>query len=343
MNNEASAVEAFVIDAFAELGIDAQSPIGEPDTGIDLVLDPGGLAVPIQMKYRSLVTDQVAERLLTENQSPETTLFVVSDRLTDTARRILVQRRCGYLDLRGRLALRTGSVVIDAEVKALQKRLERSEALSGKAGLEVAASVLMRPERTIAVRELARELGRSPSTVSEILAALRRDSFVDAKNMPTSTDLFWQVAERWPTPRVHLAALPSRGDATLVRPLRLNLDTIENEPGWALTDSAAAAMYGAPLAFRSDQTLDFFVPDSSIARRATTLLGTAASAMQAKATLRVAPVPAVVNHRVDFDANPLEWPLTHPLFVALDLAQDAGRGREILDAWTPDDRWTRVW
>ncbi|MBT2267665.1 helix-turn-helix domain-containing protein [Rhodococcus erythropolis] len=343
MNASASAVEAFVIDAFAELGIDAQSPIGEPDTGIDLVLDPDGLAVPIQMKYRSLVTDQVAERLLTENQFPETTLFVVSDRLTDTARRILVRRRCGYLDLRGRLALRTGSVVIDAEVKALQKRLERSEALSGKAGLEVAASVLMRPERTIAVRELARELGRSPSTVSEILAALRRDSLVDAKNMPTSTDLFWQVAKRWLTPRVHLAALPSPGDATLVRPLRLNLDTIENEPGWALTDSAAAAMYGAPLAFRSDQTLDFFVPDSSIVRRATTLLGTAASAMQAKATLRVAPVPAVVDHRVDFDANPLEWPLTHPLFVALDLAQDAGRGREILDAWTPDDRWTRVW
>lgn len=29
--------------------------------------------------------------------------------------------------------------------------------------------------------------------------------------------------------------------------------------------------------------------------------------------------------------------------VALDLAQDTGRGREILDAWTPDERWTRVW
>jgi hypothetical protein len=31
------------------------------------------------------------------------------------------------------------------------------------------------------------------------------------------------------------------------------------------------------------------------------------------------------------------------VFVALDLAQDVGRGREILAAWTPDSRWSRVW
>ena len=75
----------------------------------------------------------------------------------------------------------------------------------------------------------------------------------------------------------------------------------------------------------------------------TTLLGVTDSTAQAHATVRVAPVPAVVRQRVDLDSSPLEWPLAHPLFVALDLAQDVGRGREILDEWTPDDRWTRVW
>jgi hypothetical protein len=34
--------------------------------------------------------------------------------------------------------------------------------------------------------------------------------------------------------------------------------------------------------------------------------------------------------------------LVHPVAVALDLAQDPGRGREILDQWTPED-CTRVW
>jgi hypothetical protein len=110
-----------------------------------------------------------------------------------------------------------------------------------------------------------------------------------------------------------------------------------------LTDSVAAAAYGAPVALRSGQLLDFFVPDQSTLRRATTLLGAATTTSQAQATLRVAPVPAVVKNRVDLDTDSTEWPLAHPLFVALDLAQDVGRGREILDAWTPDGGWTRVW
>ena len=67
------------------------------------------------------------------------------------------------------------------------------------------------------------------------------------------------------------------------------------------------------------------------------------TASQAQVTVRVAPVPAVVKNRVDLDANPTEWPLAHPLFVALDLAQDVDRGREILSTWTPNEGWTRVW
>ena len=39
----------------------------------------------------------------------------------------------------------------------------------------------------------------------------------------------------------------------------------------------------------------------------------------------------------------LEWPLTHPLFVALDLAQDRSRGVEILSDWAPPSEFRRVW
>lgn len=190
------------------------------------------------------------------------------------------------------------------------------------------------------VRELAREVGRSPSTASDVLAALRRDGLIDATNAVSSTDLFWRVADQWSAQRVLLAALPAIDDSSLARPLRLGLDDVEHEPGWALTDSAAATAYGAGVAARSDQVLDFFVPDESVVRRATTLLGSAASGSQARATVRVAPLPAIVAQRVSSDSA--QWPLAHPLFVALDLAQDVGRGREILDAWTPDG-WARVW
>ena len=133
------------------------------------------------------------------------------------------------------------------------------------------------------------------------------------------------------------------GDASLTKALRLGLDDVEHESGWALTDSAAAVAYGAPVVIRSDQALDFFVADQSVIRRAITLLGAAASTSQARATVRNAPVPAIVQRRIRLESSAVDWPLAHPLFVALDLAQDLGRGREILEAWTPDDRWIRVW
>jgi hypothetical protein len=42
--------------------------------------------------------------------------------------------------------------------------------------------------------------------------------------------------------------------------------------------------------------------------------------------------------------EPRFLPTTHPLFLALELAQDAARGREILDQWTPvDPEIHRVW
>jgi DNA-binding transcriptional ArsR family regulator len=269
--------------------------------------------------------------------------MVVSDRVTATARTLLTSRGAGYYDLRGRLALRTDRMVIDAEVEPVKGRAERTNALNGQAGLEVATALLMQPARAVAVRELARELGRSPSTVSEVLAALRREDLVDTTNVGANPQLFWQVADRWKSPRTYLAQLPSPGDASLVKPLRLGLEDATHEAGWALTESIAAAAYGAPAAVRSGQLLDFYVPDLALTRRATTLLGAAGSASAARCAVRVAPVPAVCRHRVDLDTNAIEWPLAHPLFVALDLAQDFGRGREILDAWTPDERWTRVW
>ncbi|AWK76701.1 transcriptional regulator (plasmid) [Rhodococcus oxybenzonivorans] len=340
-------IEAFVVDAFAQLDIEARPPITVSGSNADLVVDPDGVAVPIHLEFRTLITVDVAERLLTDiapsiAAAAPTPLLVVADRVTEDARTVLIRHHGGYLDLRGRLALRTDRLVIDAEVQPVKERTARSEALGGKAGLEVATAMLLHPERAGTVRGLARELGRSPSTVSEILAALRRDDLLDANNILVGTDLFWQVAGRWTSPRVHLAQPPTPGDTSLQRTLRLGLDALDG-PGWALTDSAAAAAYGAPLAFRAGHTLDFFVPDPSILRRASTLLGTAESARHAHATVRVAPVPAVVQSRIELDTNPLEWPLAHPVFVALDLAQDLGRGREILDAWTPGERWTRVW
>lgn len=335
--------EALLIDALAQLGVQARQSVGVPDQGTDLVIEPGDTRV--QVKRRALVTDEVARRLLVETPlAPGSVLLVVGDRVTETARKLLIEHHAGYYDLRGHLALRSANVVIDADVEPVFGRAERVHALSGDAGLEVATALLMEPAAGVSVRELARRLGRSASTVSEVLAALRRAALVDDQHRVRGTELFWQVADRWPAARVYLARLPMPGDfATVTKPLRLGLDDAQNTIGWALTDSAAAVAYGAPLAVRTGQLLDFYVPDQAIARRATALLGAASSRSQARCAVRAAPVPAVCSHRVDQVTNPFEWPLAQPIFVALDLAQDAGRGREILGAWTPPETWARVW
>jgi DNA-binding transcriptional ArsR family regulator len=256
----------------------------------------------------------------------------------------LTVRGAGYYDLRGHLALRSENLVIDADVEPVAARVEREHALSGNAGMEVAASLLMTPNAGTTVRALARTVGRSVSTVSEVLASLRRDGLVDERHRVEGTQLFWQVAERWPDRRLYLTRLPMPGDGTAnISSLRLGLDDVETSTGWALTDSAAAVVYGAPLAVRTDQLLDFFVPDQTTQRRATALLGASASSSQARCAVRIAPVPAACSQRVEAAAGSFDWPLAHPLFVALDLAKDAGRGHEILAAWTPPERWARVW
>ncbi|TCP56306.1 hypothetical protein EV191_101247 [Tamaricihabitans halophyticus] len=339
-------IESQVAEAMAHLGVATSPPDGSSETNsaVDLMLvEPHGIGIVIELVRRALVDETIAENLLADRPATHRAMLVVGDRITESARRTLSVPGAGYYDLRGHLALRTRGLVLDAQVPAVTERPARADALAGKAGLEVATAVLMTPGRPVGVRALARDLERSASTVSSVLAALRHDDFIDEANTVVGTELFWHVAERWPAKRTFLARAPDPGDSSLAAPLRFGIH-VENDPqGWALTDSAAASAYGAPLASRADQVMDFFVPDESLQRRASNLLGVSESPLHARATIRVAPVPAAVRQRGGPSDYPHEWPLAHPLFVALDLAQDQGRGREALEAWTPTEPWRRVW
>lgn len=78
-------------------------------------------------------------------------------------------------------------------------------------------------------------------------------------------------------------------------------------------------------------------------RKTVQLLGPAASAAERAGRVRVVPVTAACSRRVEASRwTDAQWPLAQPLFVALDLVQDPGRGREILYRWTPPEPWRRV-
>jgi hypothetical protein len=235
-------------------------------------------------------------------------------------------------------------VFVDAAVPPLRETSTRSSPLAGRVGIEVAAALLMDPSAQVGIRSLAGLLNRAPSSVSDVVSRMQSAGLVDDQRRPVLPALFWELADRWDPLHADIHAIPSPGGGAVNDALKLGLDDVETMTGWALTDTVAAAIYGAPVSVRSDHPRDFYVPDQATLRRAVHLLGAAPDRAGRAATVRVAPVPMICSRRVDATAwTNEEWPLVQPLFVALDLARDPGRGREVLNAWTPTEPWHRVW
>ena len=207
--------------------------------------------------------------------------------------------------------------------------------------MEVAAELLLNPREPIGIRALAKRVGRSPSTVSDVVGRFREADLIDTELLPVLPELFWSLVPAWRPVSVDVTSLPDGEDRPLLTALKVGRDKASGS-GWALTDTPAALIYGAPIAIRRDYPPVLYVPDDTTLRRAVQALGVASVPANRSATLRVAPIRAVAAQRVT-DYLQATWPLAHPLFVALDLAQDPGRGQEILSEWTPPERWVRVW
>jgi hypothetical protein len=221
----------------------------------------------------------------------------------------------------------------------------RRSGLVGQVGIELAALLLLEPGERIGIRGAAAALSRAPSSISDAFRALRGADLVDTQRRPAVLELFGELVGHWKAVSQDLATLPAPGSGRENAALSLGLDDVESATGWALTDTVAAAAYGAPVGMRADHPPDFYLPDQRSMRRAVQLLGSASTSSSRAGRVRLAPVPMVCSRRVDGPTRRLDelWPLAHPLFVALDLAQDPGRGREILDGWTPTGPWRRVW
>jgi hypothetical protein len=329
---------------------------GDPNAPDLVLLDNDGRHISVELKRVSAAMPAYVSRLVAQQEQPERSgalHVLVADRIPEAARVELASHGWGWLDLRGHLHLAGQGLFVDVDVPPLTGRNERTEAFSGRAGLEVACSLLLDPAVRRGVRDLARDLARSPSTVSEVLGALRKQGLIGSDGLAVLPDLFWETASAWVSREAALADLPRPGTGSLNAALQLGFDNVATQPGWALAGTLAAAAYGAPVAARSDYPPEFYVPDQATFRRAVRLLGVAEDAAYRRASIRVAPVPAVCRQRIDPAVQQQDpegwaftsehWPLANPLFVALDLARDPGRGREILDGWQPPQPWRRVW
>jgi hypothetical protein len=116
--------------------------------------------------------------------------------------------------------------------------------------------------------------------------------------------------------------------------LALGFGDIDATMGWALTDTLAAAAWGMPIVAAGDTPPDFYVPDSTVLRRALDVLGRASDITERACTVAVAPVRLVCLRRRRLEGQP--WPVANHIVVALDVAADRARGAEALDQWRPE-------
>jgi len=347
--NSAAGVEE-LLDATAAVGLRTELPSADSEVDLILINPVGGGRILVEVKRMELASaDRIESRIrqwdTTSDHSADIRV-VVANRITQQARQLLEAAKWGWLDLRGHLHLAAEGLYIDANVPRLREPSGPTQPSAGRVGQEVAALLLLEPTQPAAVREIARTLGRSASTVSQALASMRHASLIDDRRRPVVPDLFWELADHWKPNTVDLQSSPSpttnRAVGSVDEALRLGLTDVEATSGWALTDTLAAAAYGAPVGARLDHPPDFYVPDQTTMRRALQLLGSAPSHESRAATIRIAPFPLVCARRIDWPDE--TWPLTRPLFVALDLAADPGRGREILAGWSPpSEAGPRVW
>jgi hypothetical protein len=208
--------------------------------------------------------------------------------------------------------------------------------IRGRAGISLAAMLLLDPEDPPSFRFVARETGMSPTAISNAARLLADAGLINADGTPALPDLFWALADVWrPVKLVAIAAPPDPNS----RKFDYEIANVA-VPGWAIGGDVAALALGAPL-FTTDERPWFWVPSQTEARRAQRALG-AAEWPDRRAAIAVPPTPLITARRIPSPDAKLPWPLVHPVFVALDLARDPGRGREILDQWTPEGI-TRVW
>lgn len=336
-------------DEALNLVIEAMRAVGIPvtprsnDDGADLDVVIGGIHQSIRLKAMATVTPATWHTRVTNFSSAGEgpIQLIVADRVVGAARDLLRAHGQSWLDLRGHLYLTGPGVLVDVPVPPGpdQPSAPRNP-LRGSVALEVACELLISPDRQRAVRELARTLNRSPSSISAAMSDLRDARLVTARGEAVIPQLFWETAAAWKPASTEVARLSIIDDPAIANALKPGRDEPEG-PGWALTDSLAAAAYGAPTGVHTDYPPDLYVPDAATARRAETLLGVPTSTAARGATIKIAPVPQICTRR-----NPPgigSWPLAHPLFVALDLARDPGRGVEIVQAWQPRKGIDRVW
>jgi DNA-binding transcriptional ArsR family regulator len=327
-----------LVAAFGAIGVSATVDPTSAEAGqhTSAVLRLAGQP-PVAVQVQAVVTGGDVHRLRAVAGSLDMPLLVAGRRVAEDAKAELRSAGIGYYDGRGQLFMWLPGLLVRTAVPPMPVAASVPAAFAGAVAMEAAIALLSRPDAPWGMRELARAIGRAPSAVSVALDHLRRNGLVTSASEPVVPQLFWELAAAWHREPVALAGVPAPGRTGQARLLQLGLG---GDAGWALTDTLAARAWGMPVVVGSGYPPDFSVPSAAVLQRAVGQLGRAERVDERACTVAVAPVPLACRWRVDRPGEP--WPVANHVVVALDVAQDPSRGREILERWDPVEV-ARVW
>jgi hypothetical protein len=307
---------AGIVEALAEAGVEARS------SGDDTIEVGGTTLTVVPLKAVREKDAQLLAHVHDTGGRPPT--VIVSDRISSSARAELSGVELAWLDRRGHLWIRLPGLFVNAEVAPTAIRQSRTEGdvLKG-AGLDVALALLAFPEAPHGVHELARLTGRSPGRVSEVLSVLRSQGLAETGNRAVAPELFWAVSDAWKPRWLPTGSAP--------RP--------EPPERYRLSGTLGALALGAPLLADAGRVWPrLYVVDDVDLAAVLSAYGTPSGWTGAEV--------ALCPSRFGFDWAPRArhegYPVANHLVVALDLAQDRSRGREVLETWTPVG-FPRVW
>lgn len=293
-----------------------------------------GVTKPVDIELKKYLNAATAWQLVRRaEEGADRHLLVVTGQATDEARDILERHGVGMVDGAGNAHLELPGLLLHIEGRRTKEpRPQRAARLSGKAGI-VAQALLLAPDRTWQIHEVAEAAGVSDALAHRVLARLEAEGLVASegagparvRRVVNATALL----DLWAEENVDRAVERTTGFRLARTPKELVAAVADRfgkaDITYAVTRSAAA-MALAPFV-TSVPTVDVWVESGITLKAVLDALDAERVETGANLVLTQTPGDAPLAFRQEHDGT---W-LVNPMRLYYDLRKDPRRGREQAD------------